>query len=302
VTVLHAVSEQPVASTWEALRGWDQWLSARGLSESTRRVYRGSLLVMASETLIDPLAMTESAFVAYLGTIPTRGSKRDSVVKAGRSFWGWCLKHEVIGANPAEELHAARPARGRAPSLTPQELRSVLRAAFRKDKRRGWGLMLLYATGARESSLAAVKVNDVTVGTHSNIRGQDLTANVATPPLTWWIEFRVAKGGNVYGLPLGRKGRAAVRWFLADAERESRDLLVGIRPRTFWEWCSQAGDAAGVRCWPHLLRHAYGTELAADPKIDLRTWMSAMGHVDSGQFARYAHARPNALREAMERF
>lgn len=141
----------------------------------------------------------------------------------------------------------------------------------------------MYATGARESSLAAVSVDDV-----------DFRHGV--------IHFRQAKGDRPYSVPLGRRGRRAASWLTADAERNGRSLLVGIQARTFWEWASEAGTDAGVKCYPHLLRHTFGTRLVEKTGMDELTWIQLMNHADGSQLKRYAGAQPERLRAAMAGF
>ena len=52
----------------------------------------------------------QGAFVAYVNAVPARGSKRDQVVKAARSFYGWGIKREVVAGQLSSVRLAVLPA------------------------------------------------------------------------------------------------------------------------------------------------------------------------------------------------
>ncbi|MBI2950965.1 tyrosine-type recombinase/integrase, partial [bacterium] len=76
----------------------------------------------------------------------------------------------------------------------------------------------------------------------------------------------------------------------------------GQRPEKtlFWQ-VRRAGKLAGlsVRVHPHLLRHTFGTALAANG-VDLDTIRRLMGHTDIHMTMRYLHAAPDRLKGAVE--
>jgi site-specific recombinase XerD len=238
---------------------------------------------MGVETLVDPLDMTEPVFVAYLNEINPQGPKAGQVIKAARSFYGWAFRRELVEQNPAEEIQARKHRQGRAPFLEEPDLRRVLSAGFRKDRIRGWTMLLTASTGGREASIAALEPSDI-----------DLERR--------WVEFRTAKGSKPYGTALGRQGFRAALWLVRDAERTGRQTLVGVKPKTLWRWAEEAGRAAGVKCTFHLLRHSYITKLAEDPTVSDRTIMQLTNWSDLSQLKRYAHVRDQLLRQAQERF
>jgi integrase len=145
--------------------------------------------------------------------------------------------------------------------------------------------MLAYATGARVGSLAGVTVADV---------------HLAGPQP--WIHFAVAKWDRPYSVPLGRAGRTAAAHLSADALEAGRELLIGVKPKTIYDWAQQAGATAGIKCWAHLLRHTFATRLAENPTVSPRTWMELMNHRDLSQYRRYARSRQHLLVAAMESF
>src|SRR6185369_14152159 len=84
-----------------------------------------------------------------------------------------------------------------APFLEEEEVaRLAIAAALHRpeDRRRPWGILLAYTTGARVESLCAVLPEDVRGGT---------------------ISFRVAKGDKPYRNPLGPVGQVAADELLA---------------------------------------------------------------------------------------
>ena len=324
----------PVPDFFAVMRRWDEWMVGRGLAEKTRGMYRYMLLDMAADLMMDPLEVTEAELFAHIASLPPRGNKAAAVARASRSFYGFTFGHGFTPTNPAVDLAVKEHRAGRVPRLSEQDLRAILRAAFRKSPRRGWAILLAYTTGARAGSLVAVEPADV-----------HLEAG--------YIEFKVAKNDKPYTVPLERKGRIAALHLLAlsggravaappledpsacadcgerspyvrgmcqrcytywcrtgrqrprDAVRHNHTpapTLLGIHnPTTFREWVHEAGEAAGVHAWPHLLRHCFATRLAEDPETDLRSWIELMNHSDGSQFRRYASASPQRLRSAVGR-
>jgi integrase len=265
----------------ELLRRFDAHLQAVGRAEATRATYRYELTrfwcdwcVLGS---IDPLEATAQDVEGYLAALPGRGSKRADASRALKAFYGWASR--VRGSNPAAEVVIPRARVGPAPHLDEASLRRLLRAAFRKEARRGWAIMLCVATGARIGSLVAVEPRDV-----------DLDRA--------FITFRVTKGNRPYGLPLNRQGLVAARHLLGGISPGAKLTLVGVGAPGFRVWVHQAERDAGLeRVWPHLLRHEFSNRVAA--KGDPEAWRQLMNHADLSQWARYVAASDERLRAAI---
>jgi integrase len=259
---------------FERLRAWSNWLEVTGHAPDTIRSYRYWALRYMVWSLADLHEASEDDLVGFLASLPANGQTRREALKAVRSYWSWAAPK--AGRNPAERLHLRRR---REPPVadvpTEQELRRLIRAAFRRDARWGWGILLAATTGLRVGSLVALRPEDC----HGD-----------------WLWTTAAKGDRRYRVVLSRPAQIAVRHLLA---LSNGPTLLGVRRGGFRYWVHRAALDAGLgRVYPHLLRHAFATRLAqvADP----RTWQEAMGHADLSQYPRYVHVDGHRLREAVE--
>lgn len=256
------------------LRTWTAWLEATGHSAASIRGYKYWMVRYMADVLQDPWDATEDDLVAYLADLPKHGSSRREWLKSVKSYWAWASPK--AGRDPTERLHLRRPAQPPADDVLSQdEVRRMLRAAFRREPRRGWAILLAVSTGLRVGSLVALRPEDC----HGD-----------------WLWTSVAKGGRKQRVVLSRPARVAVRHLLATAN----GTLLGAGKETFRRWLRTAAADAGVhrRVYPHLLRHTFATRVAkvSDP----RTWQAAMGHADLSQYPRYVHLDEERLRQAVE--
>lgn len=258
----------------ERLRAYTAWMEATDHRPKTIRDYRYWLLRFAADTVLDPWEATEDDLVGYLAGLPQRGMSRRCFLRSIKSYWTWAAPR--AGHDPTARLHLRRPKPPPAPYLAPQELRAIIRAAFRREPRRGWVILLLASTGMRIGSLLA-------------LRAQDVVETSA------WL--REAKGGRSYEAQLSRAARIAIR-HLAAAGHET---LVGVgSAEAVRKWLRQAAEAAGVeqRVYPHLLRHTFATALGR--VTDPETWRIAMGHADLSNWSRYVHTDRDRVLHAVE--
>lgn len=256
------------------LRTWAGWLEATGHSPATVRAYRYWLIRYIADTLADPWEATEDDLVSYLVALPRHGSSRREWLKAVKSYWTWAAPK--AGRDPTERLHLRRPQQAPPDDvLSRDDVRQIVRAAFRREPRRGWAILLAVSTGLRVGSLVALRPDDC----HGD-----------------WLWTSVAKGGRRQRVVLSRPARLAVRHLLATAN----GTLLGVGKEAFRRWLRVAAADASVhrRVYPHLLRHTFATRVAkvSDP----RTWQAAMGHADLSQYPRYVHLDEERLRAAVE--
>ncbi len=269
------------------IRRWQQFLEVSGRAgENTRRQYRRYLLSFLADVLKDPREVTEDDVVSYLAGLDGRGHMRGMTIRALRSFYAWA-EDRGLCQSPVRRLRVPPRKYGPAPALSPSELERVLAAAGQlPDPRARPALELMYATGARISSLCAVMPEDVDLDRRR-------------------IVFRVAKGGQPYAVPLGPRGLRAAHELLELRDwkprnvRARRPTLLGVGPFVVWRWCKAAGERTGLRVHPHLLRHTFATRLAEDPRVDVRTWVELMNHRDASLLRRYAAASEERMRRAV---
>ncbi|HXF73380.1 MAG TPA: tyrosine-type recombinase/integrase [Actinomycetota bacterium] len=275
------------------LGAWEDHLLALGRSPATVRNYLDCLCRAGRLARKDPRAFTEDDVVAVLGRYRGQGPARGMMLQALRAFFRWAEDREVL-VDPTRRLPVRRPSPGPAPALTPAQLRELLRGAFRLERhlppdrrRKGWAIMLVYATAGRISSVTGLRPEDVREGS---------------------VVFRRVKGGGSHEVPLGRMGRVAARHLLAYAGPRRRETLLGVGEAALWKWVREAAEAADVRhgdrfVWPHLLRHTAGS-IAYEATLDHVGVADFLGHANLAHVRRYtgsADPRKRRVAEALSR-
>jgi integrase/recombinase XerD len=143
-------------------------------------------------------------------------------------------------------------------------------------------LMTLYATGARRSELAHLRVSDI-----------DSQRMV--------VHIRGGKGRKDRDVMLSPKLLDALRSYWRSLRRKPTNWLfpgnrwhTGIRPITtkvIWNACQHAAkraDLAHKNIHPHTLRHCFATHLL-EAGADLRTIQMLLGHRDLEETTIYLH-------------
>jgi site-specific recombinase XerD len=263
---------------WEALQRWDAWMDVSGLSERTRASYRYRVVRLSADLLMDPLSVDEDDLIGYLASFDPRGHSRQDITRAARSFYSFCEERGLL-RSPARRIRAKRLKYGPAPSLADQQVRALAEAAGRRDPRRKWSILLMYATGAR-------------VGTFVRVRPQDISLEGG------YVDLPEAKGAPPYRVPLGPTGREAAEELLR-LHREGWETLVGVGRGAVEGWVRVASMDAQVPAWPHLLRHSFATRLAeAGTAPDVMREL--MNHADYSQLSRYISTSDERKRDAVE--
>jgi integrase/recombinase XerC len=187
----------------------------------------------------------------WVANLDTRGYARTSIarkVSTIRSFFDFCVKRELVGANPAVGVNTARPARPLPHALPARTVDAAIESVDGEDPvalRDRALLELLYSTGMRVAEVAALTRADVT--------GDLITVT--------------GKGDRQRVVPLGRPARRALdRWLIEGRPKLARPgaggaLFVGVR--------GGALDQRGIRrildqrmaSFPHALRHSFATHL-----------------------------------------
>jgi len=264
---------------FDALRRWDNFMQASGLSPVTRANYRYWLLRFGADIMVDPCTVTEDDVAAYLASLSARGQARQQVLRALKSFYAWAARRGAVAQNPVEEFRFISARAGPAASLSAHEVCRLVHAAANRNPRRAWALILLLETGARIGSLAGVRPADTGTETGEIIR------------------FRVAKHNRPYALPLSPLAAEAVRELLPGAN----GTLIGIRKESLWRWCHEAAVDAGFppgRRHPHLARHTAATALLRRTK-NVRLVQEFLNHADLTQMHRYVAVTNDEMREAL---
>lgn len=271
----------------DVLRRFDAHMDVSGTSDRTRHAYRRELTNLWCDYLyevdVSILDLSPHQLRAYVVGLPANGSKRGDVLRAVKAFYRFALGDGLVERDPSSAMPVPRAKAGPVPDLPEDQARRLLRAAFRRERRRGWAMLLVLHTGARVASLAALRPSDV-----------DVAARL--------VYFAVAKGNRPYTLPLNRPAYVAAMHLIAIAETAGKETLIGVGPAMFRQWVHAAEQTAGLpRVWPHLLRHAFSRKVArkAVRSGNLDAWRRSMNHADLSQFPRYNPAPDDAVRDVL---
>ena len=271
------------------LHRFQRHLDVVGRAVTTQRKYRYELLCWWTDYLfpreLELVDVRPADVEEYLAALPRQGSKRPDAIRALRAFCSWAQVEGVFDRDPIAHVPVPRPKIAPAPDLPDADLRRLFRAAFRREPRRGWAILLAYVTGARVGALVRCTRYDV---------------HLDDAPR---IDFLEAKGGKPYSVPLERAGVIAAQHLnrLCRANPNvgnGSNRLIGVGAERFRQWVHAAEQEAGLgRVWPHLLRHAASTRVArsADPE----TWRRFMNHADLSQWSRYVAGTDERLRRAV---
>jgi integrase/recombinase XerC len=277
-----------VADGFLLIRRWQAFLVASGrVNESTRQQYRRALVGLIADVCKDPRDITEDDLIAWIRDRDPRGGAVAMTLRACHSFYGWAFIREEIMPNPVRAIEVPRRKYGKPPAMTGSQLVAVLGAARAyRDPRLAPMLELMYATGAR-------------IGSVCGLEARDLDFERA------WIEFRVAKNDDPYGVPMNARASSACRELLDLSAYKPRNAvsrrptLVGVGRSRAMQWIQELEESTGIPVWSHLFRHTLLTELAHDPTVPIAVTSKLANHKDPRTTMRYVADREGAMTEAM---
>ena len=149
-----------------------QHLRVRGLSEHTFDAYRrdiSAFLDFCDRLDLDRLESIDRRVIRrWVADLDTRGYARTSIarkVSTIRSFFDFCVKREIVEANPAVGVNTARPARPLPHALPSRAVGEAIESVDGDDPsslRDRALLELLYSTGMRVSEVAGLTIADIT--------------------------------------------------------------------------------------------------------------------------------------------
>jgi integrase/recombinase XerD len=271
-----------LVALWVLLDAWQDHMRARGLSDETRDQYESYLLRGLRRGRITPETATTRDLETLIASVPPKGSNRAAYVGAFKSFFRFCLRERLRSDDPAAELRTKPPKYPPPDYFEPDEARRIVEAAcLRRNPRRSPTLRLLFETGARIGSIAAIEPQDVQ----------------GSPPAR--IRLRVTKGDRPYSVVLTPSASKAVGELLELMGREQR-TLVGVHKVTVGNWFRDAARDAGFpegRVHAHLARHTAGTLMYRRTK-DLILVKDFLGHADTSQVHRYARVNDEEMTAA----
>ena len=274
----------------------DRWLDRfdghlsgeRNLSAKTRQSYRSDLVrfgeFLKERAGVDFDAVDAGhvrAFVAWRHRGGVSGRTIQRELSALRTFFGYLLREDQIGANPAAGVGAPKSARKLPTVLDADQVAGLLDFEDNSSLsvRDGAMLELVYSSGLRLSELVGLDLGDI-----------DLDEGLVAV---------TGKGRKRRIVPVGGHARAAIERWLRQrpglAKGSDSALFVSTRgarlsPRAvqsrFERWAKVKGVDA--RLHPHLLRHSFASHML-ESSGDLRAVQELLGHADISTTQVYTH-------------
>ncbi len=284
---------------WEAaLAAYDRDLRARGSAERTRRAYGvdlGGFAEWAGEQGLGPGDIRHRDVRRYGAGLSSAGAAPATVARklaSIRGLYGYLVRTEKAGANPAELVSSPKRSEKLPHVLTTEQMRSLLEripARTPLELRDRAMLELAYSCGLRCEEIVNLDEGALDFETE---------------------QLRVlGKGSKERLLPVGEPAQRALRRYL---EKGRRALVVDPREaalflsksgrrlsnsditRRLGLWTREAALAAGVS--PHSLRHSFATHLL-EGGADLRTIQELLGHASISTTQVYTRVDAARLRD-----
>jgi site-specific recombinase XerD len=284
---------------WEtALADYDRDLRARGAAERTRRAYAVDLngfLEWIEPQGRGPGEVRHRDVRRFAAGLSSAGAAPATVARklaAVRGLYGFLVRTERVGQNPAELVSSPKPAQKLPDVLTVEQMRSLLEqipARAPLELRDRGMLELAYSCGLRCEEI--VNLDQGAMDFESE-------------------QLRVlGKGSKERILPVGEPAQEALRRYLergrhalATDPREpalfvsksGRRLSNSDVTRRLGLWTREAAMAAGIS--PHSLRHSFATHLL-EGGADLRTIQELLGHASISTTQVYTRVDAARLRD-----
>lgn len=284
---------------WEtALADYDRDLRARGAAERTRRAYAVDLHGFVE--WVEPQGRGPSEvrhrdvrrFAAGLSSAGAAPATVARKLAAVRGLYGFLVRTERAGQNPAELVSSPKRAEKLPDVLSVEQMRSLLEripARTPLELRDRAMLELAYSCGLRCEEIVNLDVGAM------DFESEQLRV--------------LGKGSKERILPVGEPAQQALRSYLergrhalASDRREpalflsksGRRLSNSDVTRRLGLWTREAAMAAGVS--PHSLRHSFATHLL-EGGADLRTIQELLGHASISTTQVYTRVDAARLRD-----
>ncbi len=276
-----------------------------GLSENTIKGYRGDLRNFSNYLQCKGITRFEDLrakmIVSFIENEKQRDLSENSISRClvtVKMLYKYMLMEGMISVNPMSSVNTLKLQKHLPEVLHYNAVEEMLRAPDCNDKlgiRDMAMLELMYATGARVSEVASIKVS--------------------------WINFDYGfircqgKGSKQRIVPLGAEAAKSIKKYL----QEVRPLLVKIeedepllflsrtgkkmRRENIWSVVKKYAIKAGIRqnISPHTLRHSFATHLL-EGGADLRSVQEMLGHSNISTTQIYTHIDRKYLKSIHQKF
>jgi integrase/recombinase XerC/integrase/recombinase XerD len=284
---------------WEAaLAAYDRDLRARGSAERTRKAYGidlGGFAEWAGEQGLAPADVRYRDVRRFGAGLSNAGAAPATVgrkLAAVRGLFGYLVRTEKVGANPAELVSSPKRSEKLPQVLTTEQMRALLEripARTPLELRDRAMLELAYSCGLRCEEIVNLDEGSFDFETE---------------------QLRVlGKGSKERLLPVGEPAQRALRRYLDKGrhalavDKRERALFLSKSGRRLSNsditrrlglWTREAALAAGVS--PHSLRHSFATHLL-EGGADLRTIQELLGHASISTTQVYTRVDAARLRD-----
>ncbi|HYF56045.1 MAG TPA: tyrosine-type recombinase/integrase [Salinarimonas sp.] len=280
--------------------GWLRHLQVRNLAPVTLSTYRRHVepfiawLKLRHLTFQDVDYRVLEEWICHLREQEQSSNSVTLSLSSIKSFWKWLRREGLVESNPFADLEPIRHEKKLPEVLGVSDTSRVLEAA---DNLRDRALLeFVYATGARRGETRGVDLRDLRMDGPSPVvtlrkgkgrkeRVEPLT-DTAVQAIREWLPERTAILER-----LGRLGEQA----LFVSRRGNR-----MSESAIYDAIAKAGRLAGIKVYPHLVRHSIATHLL-DGGMDLREIQEFLGHENLQTTQIYTHVSVLGLIKAVKK-
>lgn len=278
------MSNHPIGPTWRA------WLAdAKQLDQlapdtiNSYTSYLTSLSRWVGDDL--PLAeLTPTHIETWLASLNVQASTRRTRLAGVRGFLNWAVDHQLITDNPARRVRSPRVRRRPPPRAQRDDLARALALANPRDR---VILVLALQTAVRRGELAGLQVEDF------DPAGRRLYIAAAKGLTERWVTVPDEAHRELSNYLAHLGATTGPMW--PSSHRPGQGLARG----TFNRIVTDAGRRAGVKLWPHLLRHQALSDAAAAGATSHQLQRQS-GHRYSSTLDAYVHLSMEDVAPAWE--
>lgn len=275
----------------------------RNLSENTLRSYQTDLLAFQQWCSREGVEVTKvdhrnlRLYLAYLKQAQYSAKTLNRHLSALRSFYKWMQREKLIATDPALALSNPRAPRNLPHTMTDSDVNRLLESC---DTSTAVGLRdrafleFLYATGARISEVATLKLEQIDLQ-NGTVRLFGKGSKERIVPLyesaIEWLK-KYLRSSRPTLLLKDKSGRAHSALFISV---RGNNMSADSLRKVFSSYLAASGLDSSLS--PHAMRHTYATELLGGG-ADLRIVQELLGHESLSTTQVYTHLSVDRLKEA----